>query len=91
MVTSPEALAAFRPPVYTDPEPLSLSPCGPGTLIFCRLMHWLLGMQNGATQINLSIKEKWTHRHGEQTCGCRGGGSGGGTGSLGFAEANDDI
>ena len=24
--------------------------------------------------MNLSIKQKWTHRHGEQTCGCQGGG-----------------
>ena len=26
------------------------------------------------TQINLSMKQKQTHRHGEQTCGCQGGG-----------------
>ena len=23
--------------------------------------------------MNLSTKQKWTHRHGEQTCGCQGG------------------
>ena len=27
------------------------------------------------TQINLSMKQKQTHRHGEQTCGCQGGGT----------------
>ena len=26
------------------------------------------------TQINLSTKQKQTHRHREQTCGCQGGG-----------------
>ena len=26
------------------------------------------------TQINLSMKQKQTHRHREQTCGCQGGG-----------------
>ena len=25
-------------------------------------------------QMNLSIEKKQTHRHGEQTCGCQGGG-----------------
>ena len=24
------------------------------------------------TQMNLSTKQKWTHRHREQTCGCQG-------------------
>ena len=28
------------------------------------------------TQMNLSTEQKLTHRQGEQTCGCRGGGSG---------------
>ena len=27
-------------------------------------------------QMNLSTKQKQTHRHGEQTCGCQGGGKG---------------
>ena len=27
-------------------------------------------------QMNLSIKQKQTHGHAEQTCGCQGGGSG---------------
>ena len=27
-------------------------------------------------QMNLSTKQKQTHIHGEQTCGCQGGGSG---------------
>ena len=26
------------------------------------------------TQMNLSMKQKQTHRHREQTCGCQGGG-----------------
>ena len=30
------------------------------------------------TQTNLSTKQKWTHRHREQTCGCQGGGRWGG-------------
>ena len=30
------------------------------------------------TQMNLSTKQKQTHRHREQTCGCQVGGSGGG-------------
>ena len=28
------------------------------------------------TQMNLSTEQKETHRHGEQTCGCQGGGGG---------------
>ena len=28
--------------------------------------------------MNLSTKQKQTHRHGEQTCGCQGGGGGSG-------------
>ena len=40
-------------------------------------------------QTNLSTKEKQTHRHGQQTCGCQGGGEGlGGTGSSGLIDAN---
>ena len=27
-------------------------------------------------QMNLSIEQKQTHRHGEETCGCQGGGGG---------------
>ena len=30
------------------------------------------------TQMNLSTKQKQTHRHREQTCGCQGGVDGGG-------------
>ena len=30
-------------------------------------------------QTNLSTKQKQTHRHGEHTCGCQGGGGGRGT------------
>ena len=29
-------------------------------------------------QVNLSTEQKQIHRHGEQTCGCQGGGSGSG-------------
>ena len=29
-------------------------------------------------QINLPTKQKQTHRHGKQTCGCQGGGGGNG-------------
>ena len=32
------------------------------------------------TQMNLSTKQKQTHRHREQTCGCQGGGMQWGTG-----------
>ena len=40
------------------------------------------------TQVNLSMKQKQTHR--EQTCGCQGGvrWGKGWSGSLGFADAN---
>ena len=42
------------------------------------------------TQVNLSVKQKQTHRHREQTCGCQGGESGGEgrIGTLGLAGAN---
>ena len=39
------------------------------------------------TQMNLSTKQKETHRHREQTCGCQGVGEGW-IGSLGLADAN---
>ena len=36
--------------------------------------------------MNLSMKQKQTHKHREQTCGCQGGGVGGRTsGRLGLA------
>ena len=40
--------------------------------------------------MNLSIKQKQTHRYREQTCGCQGGEGAGEswTGSLGVADAN---
>ena len=39
--------------------------------------------------INLSTKEKETHRHGEKTCGYQGDGEGEGwMGSLGLVDAN---
>ena len=37
------------------------------------------GIQN-TTQMHLSMKQKETQRHGEQTCGCQGGGLGDGGG-----------
>ena len=47
-------------------------------------------------QVNLSTKQKQTHRHREETCGCQGiaGAEGeevGWTGSLGLVEANYNI
>ena len=39
--------------------------------------------------MNLSMKQKQTHRHREQTCGCQGGGGWEGwIGSLGLADAD---
>ena len=39
--------------------------------------------------MNLPTKQKQTHRHREQTCGCQeGGGVGGISGSLGLADVN---
>ena len=45
------------------------------------------------TQMNLPMKQKQTHGHREQTCGCQGGeGVGEGwIGSLGLADANHYI
>jgi len=40
-------------------------------------------------QVNLATEKKQTHGHGEQTCGCQGGGGGSGmTGSLELVDAN---
>ena len=36
--------------------------------------------------MNMSTEKKQTHGHGEQTCGCQGGG--GWSGSLGLVEGN---
>ena len=40
--------------------------------------------------MNLSMNQKQTHKHREQTCGCQGGGElgEGWSGSLGLADAN---
>ena len=38
--------------------------------------------------VNISMKQKQTHRHGEKISGCRGWGGGGRIGSLGLADAN---
>ena len=44
------------------------------------------------TQLNISKKQKQTHRHGEQTGGCQGGRCGRGwMGSLGLAVASYDT
>ena len=42
------------------------------------------------TQVNLSTKQKQTHRHREQTCGCQGGGmvGEGWIGISGLVDAN---
>ena len=44
-------------------------------------------------QMNLFTKQKQTHRHREQTCGCQGGRweEEGRIGSLGLADANYNI
>ena len=44
-------------------------------------------------QMHLSTKQKQTHRHREQTCGCQGGGGEAEewTGSLGLVDANHYI
>ena len=39
------------------------------------MISLICGIQNVA-QMNLSIEQKQTHRHGEQTCNCQGGGGG---------------
>ena len=45
--------------------------------------------------MNISMKQKPTHRHREQTCGCQAGGGGGveegRIGSVGLADANSYI
>ena len=41
------------------------------------MISLLCGIENMA-QMNLSTKQEQTHRHGEQTCSCRGGGGGSG-------------
>lgn len=39
--------------------------------------------------VSLSVERKQTHRHGEQICGCQGGGGGSGmNGELGLVDAN---
>ena len=44
------------------------------------------------TQMNLSTKQKQTHRHREQTCGHQGGSCREGwTGNLGLVDVNSDI
>ena len=37
---------------------------------------WYVVKTMGAWQMNLSTEQKQTHSHGEQTCGCQGGGGG---------------
>ena len=54
------------------------------------MISLICGMTHTMTQMNLSTKQKQTHRHREQTCGCQGGGVWGEGlfGSLGLADAN---
>ena len=40
------------------------------------------------TQMSLPMKQKQTHRHRDQNCGCQGGKVEGWIGSLGLAEEN---
>ena len=49
----------------------------------------ICGIQN-TTPVNISMKQKQTHRYREQTCGFQGGGwvGKGRTGSLGLADVN---
>ena len=57
------------------------------------MISFICGIYN-MTQMTLSLKQKQTHRHREQTCGCKvaGGSVGEGwTGSLGLADVNDYI
>ena len=53
------------------------------------MISLIYGIEN-MTQMNLSTKQKQTHRLREQTCGCQGVGGmrKGWTGSLGLADAN---
>ena len=53
------------------------------------MLSLICGIEN-MTQMNLSTKQKQTHRRREQTCGCQGGGvvGEGWSGSLGLADAN---
>ena len=53
------------------------------------MMSLICGIKN-MTQMNLSMKQKQSHGHREQTGGCQGGGEvgEGWSGSLGFADAN---
>ena len=53
------------------------------------MTSFIYGISN-MTQMNLSVKQKQTNRHREQTCGCQGGWSleEGWMGSLGLADAN---
>ena len=68
-------------------------------LLFVGISNFLMSQycppekHKNMTQMNLSMRQKQTHRHREQTCGCqRGGGVGRGwNGSLGLAEANHYI
>ena len=56
------------------------------------MISLIYGMQNMA-QINLPTKQRQTHSHREQTCGCQGGGESErvGVGVLGLADANWNI
>ena len=53
------------------------------------MISFICGIQN-TTQMNPSMKQKQTHRHREQICGCQGEGTMGEqwVGRLGLADAN---
>ena len=53
------------------------------------LMMSLIHGREDRAQMNLSTEQKQTHKHGEQICGCQGGGRGvGSTGNLELIDAN---
>ena len=51
------------------------------------MISLICGIQN-MTQMNLSTKQKQTHRYREKTCGAKGESGAGWTGSLGLADTN---
>ena len=51
------------------------------------MISLICGIQT-MTQMNISTKQKQTHRRREQTCGCQAGEGEGWIGSLGLADAN---
>ena len=60
---------------WLQPEILILSEVSQKEKDKCYVMSLICGIQNMA-QMNLSTDQKQTHRCGDQTCNCQGGGSG---------------